>query len=76
MGTNQHLKLQIKPNKKGKTKKRHEISSMKVATCECGKRFLVVPDIEAMNKAVKNHIIKEKCDENILVKQILKTVTE
>jgi hypothetical protein len=33
---------------------------MVIFNCTCGEKILVVPDLEAMNRAVKKHLIKHK----------------
>ncbi len=44
---------------------------MKIAICKCGFKLLVVPDLAAMKKAIKNHLSKHNCDEEGLTKEIL-----
>ena len=31
-----------------------------IITCECGTEILVVPDLQAMNRAIKTHVAKHK----------------
>ena len=31
-----------------------------IINCECGTEILVVPDLQAMNRAIKNHVAKHK----------------
>jgi hypothetical protein len=33
---------------------------MPIIKCACGFEILVVPDLKAMNQAIKNHVIKHK----------------
>ena len=33
---------------------------MPTISCICGMRILVVPDLKAMNRAIKNHVTKHK----------------
>jgi hypothetical protein len=37
---------------------------MPTIKCECGAKILVVPDLKAMNKAIRNHIAKHKKTRN------------
>ena len=53
---------------------------MPVFNCQCGIKILIVPDLPAMNKAIRNHIIEHKkltgsnLTEEILTQKILKVV--
>lgn len=53
---------------------------MPVFHCLCGINILIVPDLPAMNKAIKNHITEHKkltgsgLTEEILTQKILKVV--
>jgi hypothetical protein len=53
---------------------------MLIFNCSCGVKILVVPDLHAMNKAIKNHIVEHKklsgqcLTEEILTQEILKVV--
>ncbi len=55
---------------------------MPVFYCDCGSKILVLPDIAAMNKAIKNHLIAHekltgKClPEETLTQEILKVVSK
>jgi len=55
---------------------------MPVFNCDCGSTILVLPDIAAMNKAIKNHLIAHekltgKClAEETLTQEILKVVSK
>jgi hypothetical protein len=53
--------------------------------CGCGTKILVVPDLKAMNRAIKNHIAEHKkadCDlsfdslEEFLTEQILRVTSK
>ena len=33
---------------------------MPIIKCACGSEILVVPDVKAMNRAIKNHVTKHK----------------
>jgi hypothetical protein len=70
---NQSLKPKI-GFKIGKKQKRKTIvrSDLIIATCICGAQFLVIPDIDAMNRAIKIHITTHRCDEQYLTRQILR----
>ena len=50
-------------------------TKMKIATCSCGKKLLVVPDLAAMNKAVDNHLSKHNCDVLFLMEEIFKAIS-
>lgn len=73
---NQRAKLKI--NKEtAKSNKQKLKSKMPIVSCTCGTKILVVPDIAAMNKAVKNHKAKHKgADDQLLTEQILKVASE
>ena len=55
---------------------------MPVFNCPCGIKILIIPDLPAMNKALKNHIIEHKkvtgqsLTEETLTQKILKAITE
>jgi hypothetical protein len=55
---------------------------MPVFTCTCGLKILLVPDLTAMNTAIKNHMIEHKrltgsdLTEEILTQEILKVLTD
>ena len=45
---------------------------MQLITCTCGSKILVIPDVAAMARAVKNHLSKDKnANEQYLIGQIL-----
>ena len=59
-------------------KKDEQINShhMQLIGCTCGAKILVVPDVAAMARAVKNHLSKDKnANEQYLIKQILKVAS-
>jgi hypothetical protein len=46
---------------------------MPTIRCTCGVQILVVPDLAAMNHAIRRHLAEHKnADEQMLVEQILK----
>ena len=47
---NQQTELTYRPN----------LKSLPTVKCACGFKILVVPDLKAMNKAIKNHLAKHK----------------
>ena len=50
---------------------------MSIVECKCGAKILVVPDVGAMSRAVKNHLGEHKnADEQFLIKQIIKVASE
>jgi hypothetical protein len=47
-------------------------SKMQIVTCACGAKILVVPDVAAMDRAIRNHKAEHKnADEGFLISQIL-----
>jgi hypothetical protein len=71
----------------GKAHKNKSIiyKGMPTIRCVCGSRILVVPDLEAMNRAIKNHIAEHKQAnygyvpdslEELLTEQILTVASE
>ena len=71
---------QLVPKGKVKRIKRKSRRKMPVFDCICGAKILIVPDMAAMNKAIKSHIIEHKevtgqrLTEETLTREILKTV--
>lgn len=52
-------------------------SNMPLINCSCGTKILVVPDVAAMDKAIKNHLSEHKeADEQFLIAQILKVASK
>ena len=55
---------------------------MLVFNCPCGVKILILPDLPAMNKAIKNHLIEHKkitgqtLSEETLAQEILKTIAD
>jgi hypothetical protein len=50
---------------------------MPTIKCMCGIRILVVPDLKAMNRAIKNHVVEHKQADYGLVPELLeKFLTE
>jgi hypothetical protein len=50
---------------------------MPIMTCDCGAKILVVPDIAAMDRALKNHKVEHKStDKQFLIEQILEAVSK
>ena len=45
--------------------------------CVCGKRILVVPDLNAMNRAIKNHIaVHKRSDYGLMFESLDEFLTE
>jgi hypothetical protein len=40
---------------------------MPIIRCVCGSKILIVPDLKAMNRAIKNHVAEHKQADNGLV---------
>jgi hypothetical protein len=51
-------------------------AKMKIVTCSCGTKILVVPDLAAMNKAINNHLSRHNCDVVLLLEEIFKAISE
>jgi hypothetical protein len=44
---------------------------MPIFSCSCGAKILIVPDVPAMNKAIKNHIRQHKLHRQTLTEETL-----
>jgi hypothetical protein len=59
-----------------------KISKMPICYCTCGSKILIVPDLPAMNKAIRNHIIEHKkltgqsLTEEDLTNQVIKVISQ
>jgi hypothetical protein len=63
--------IQVKQDRKKVT------SKMPLTRCSCGVGILVIPDLAAMDRAVKNHLAKHKgASEQHLVEQILEAASK
>jgi hypothetical protein len=52
-------------------------STMPFVDCTCREKILVVPDVAAMVRALKNHIAKHKnADEQFLIEQIFEVASQ
>jgi len=52
-------------------------STMPIVKCTCGAKILVVPDLAAMDRAVKNHKANHRtADEQFLTEQILEVASK
>jgi len=70
------IKLKINQEITKKHKKEDE-STMLFAECNCGAKILVIPDVAAISRAVKNHITKHKnANEQFLIEQIFKAASK
>lgn len=55
---------------------------MPTFTCSCGEKILIVPDLRAMDKAIKEHLIKHKkttgkrLTESVLSKKIMEVLVQ
>lgn len=72
----QGTKLKIDPEiTKGHKKKFN--SNMPFVKCTCGVKILVVPDVAAMDRAIKNHMTEHKnADEQFLIQEIFKAASK
>ena len=83
MTKNQEINFASGQDSKSKSAKYQK--SMPTIRCVCGFRILVVPDLKAMNRAIKNHVAEHKqADyglefdslEEFLTEQILKVANK
>ena len=76
MKKNEGIKLKINQEITKKHKKEDK-STMLFAECTCGEKILVIPDVAAMSRAVKNHITKHKnANEEFLIEHIFKAASK
>jgi len=61
-----------------KSKPTKNQKGMPTVRCVCGTRILIVPDLKAMNKAIKNHVAKHKqtCKDSDRLDFFEKSLTE
>jgi hypothetical protein len=82
---NNHMVISIKMNQQKRVEKtsitrQESRKKMPVFNCSCGTKILIVPDLPAMNKALKKHQIEHKeltgkdIDEEILSQGILQAI--
>ncbi|MCW4011086.1 MAG: hypothetical protein NWF05_10790 [Candidatus Bathyarchaeota archaeon] len=70
------IKLELSQETKNVGGKNAHKSSMPTFKCSCGDQILVVPDLAAMNKAIKNHIRQHKgVKEQFLTEETVKAVS-
>jgi hypothetical protein len=61
---------------------KNQTKRIPIFNCLCGTKILIVPDLTAMNKAIRNHIIEHKelteqdLTEESLTQEILKAINE
>lgn len=60
MGTEGLIAVANKENLQTELTYRSDPKSMPTVKCVCGFKILVVPDLKAMNRAIKNHLAKHK----------------
>jgi hypothetical protein len=58
MAKNQEINFTSSQDRKSKSAKYQK--GMPTIRCVCGLRILVVPDLKAMNRAIKNHVAEHK----------------
>jgi hypothetical protein len=67
----QSAKLKIEKEIAKENRKRSK-SNMPIVKCSCGAKILLVPDLAAMDRAIKKYMAEHKCaDEQFLIEQIL-----
>jgi hypothetical protein len=58
-------------------KKNKSCSGMPIVKCDCGAEIMVVPDLAAMDRAIRAHMAGHKsADEQFLIKQILNAASK
>jgi len=78
---NSEIHLEHKENKLETSKKKNG-QKMPIFLCTCGAEILIVPDLAAMNKAIKNHLnqhnksINQCLTEENLTKEILTEISQ
>ena len=61
----------------GKSKSAKYQKGMPTIRCVCGLRILVVPDLKAMNRAIKNHVAEQKkADYGLVLNSLEEFLTE
>jgi hypothetical protein len=68
--------LAQKTKQKIDIEKGKQATKMKIVTCSCGIKILVMPDLAAMNKALNNHLSRHNCDVVFLLEEIFKAISE
>jgi hypothetical protein len=53
-------KINFASNPKNKSKSPQHLKGMPTIRCVCGLRILIVPDLKAMDRAIKNHVAEHK----------------
>ena len=54
--------------------------SMKIYTCSCGQKILIVPDVREMGEAINNHVIEhnklknKRLTEETLTQEIIESI--
>ena len=69
MKKNQEINFASSQDRKSKSAQRQK--GMQIIRCVCGTRILVVPDLKAMNRAIKNHIAEHKKADNDLAPELV-----
>lgn len=55
-----YSEINFAPDQDCKIKSAKQKKGMPTIRCVCGLRILIVPDLKAMNRAIKNHVAKHK----------------
>jgi len=74
MDANQHLAQKINEKDSFLSRSR-KLSKMGIATCSCGEKLLVAPDLAVINKAVDAHLSRHNCDILFLMEEIFKAIS-
>ena len=75
MTKNQEINFTSSQDKKSKSAKYQK--GMPTIRCICGLRILIVPDLKAMNRAIKNHVAEHKqADYGLVLDSLEEFLTE
>jgi hypothetical protein len=77
MSKKNNLQINVGSGQNRKSKSEVYFKGMPTIRCVCGTRILVVPDLKAMNRAVKNHVAEhKKADYGLVLESLEEFLTE
>jgi len=77
MSKKNNLQINVGSGQNRKSKSEVYNKRMPTIRCVCGTRILVVPDLKAMNRAVKNHVAEhKKADYGLVLESLEEFLTE
>jgi hypothetical protein len=77
MSKKNNLQINFGSGQNHKSKSKVYNKGMPTIRCMCGTRILVVPDLKAMNRAVKNHVAEhKKADYGLVLESLEEFLTE